>query len=104
MSLDTARSMIKWKDLPRAFWAEAIATATYLLNRCPTKSVRNMIPEEEIKDEAERIRKLKARRCTNYESVDESGEDNVNLICFYMDVDPVAYADAVQYGKWKIAI
>lgn len=41
-----ARSMVKGKDLPREFWAEAVATAVYLLNRCPTKNVRNMTPEE----------------------------------------------------------
>ena len=39
------RSIIKWKDLPRELWAEAIATV-YLQNRCPTKSGRNMTPKE----------------------------------------------------------
>lgn len=39
--LDMARSMVKAKHLPRTFWAEAILCAVYLLNRCPTKSVRN---------------------------------------------------------------
>ena len=44
--LDMARSMVKGKHLPRNFWAEAVRCAVYLLNRCPTKSVRNMTPNE----------------------------------------------------------
>ncbi|KAL0305872.1 UNVERIFIED_CONTAM: Retrovirus-related Pol polyprotein from transposon RE1 [Sesamum radiatum] len=34
------------KHLPKAFWAEAVYTAVYLLNRCPTKAVQNMTPIE----------------------------------------------------------
>lgn len=38
--------MLQGKGLPKIFWAEAIACAVYLLNRCPTKSVLHMTPEE----------------------------------------------------------
>jgi hypothetical protein len=40
------RSMLKEKGLPKQFWVEAIACSVYLLNRCPTKSVKNMTPQE----------------------------------------------------------
>jgi hypothetical protein len=43
---EMARSMLKAKGLSNEFWGEAVATAIYLLNRCPTKSVCNMIPQE----------------------------------------------------------
>ncbi|RDX94009.1 hypothetical protein CR513_23663, partial [Mucuna pruriens] len=36
--MDMVRCMLKDKQLPREFWAEAVATAVYILNRCPTKS------------------------------------------------------------------
>lgn len=39
-----ARSMLKAKGLPGYFWGEAVATAVYLLNRSPTKSVEGMTP------------------------------------------------------------
>lgn len=38
--------MLKAKKLPRYFWGEAVATAVYLLNRLPTKSVEGMTPFE----------------------------------------------------------
>ncbi|KAG6388778.1 hypothetical protein SASPL_150214 [Salvia splendens] len=38
------------------------------------------------------------------EEVDEALEENVNLVCFHMNADPIAYADAAQDRKWKIAM
>ncbi|MCO5557407.1 hypothetical protein L7F22_010970 [Adiantum nelumboides] len=39
-----ARSMIKAKGLPDSFWAEAVNTAVYILNRSYTKAVKDMTP------------------------------------------------------------
>ncbi|KAL0364512.1 UNVERIFIED_CONTAM: Retrovirus-related Pol polyprotein from transposon TNT 1-94 [Sesamum angustifolium] len=44
--MEIARSMLQEKHLPKAFWVEAVYTAVYLLNRCPTKAVQNMTPIE----------------------------------------------------------
>ncbi|KAK4388734.1 Retrovirus-related Pol polyprotein from transposon TNT 1-94 [Sesamum angolense] len=44
--MEMARSMLQEKHLSKAFWAEAVYTAVYLLNRCPTKAVQNMTPIE----------------------------------------------------------
>ena len=43
---EMVRSMLKGKGLPKVFWAEAVSCAVFILNRCPTKSVLNMTPEE----------------------------------------------------------
>lgn len=42
----TACSMLKAKGLPGQFWAEAVATTVYVLNRSPTKSVEDKMPFE----------------------------------------------------------
>ncbi|KAK8934097.1 hypothetical protein KSP39_PZI014574 [Platanthera zijinensis] len=42
--MNMARSMVKEKGLPKMFWAEGVQCAVYLLNRCPTKSVKFMTP------------------------------------------------------------
>ncbi|XP_074572622.1 uncharacterized protein LOC141829102 [Curcuma longa] len=44
--LNMARSMLKSKDMPKEFWAEAMACAVYLSNRSPTKSLKNVTPQE----------------------------------------------------------
>ena len=44
--MEMARSMLKEKRLPNTFWAEAVYTAVYILNRCPTKSVKDRTPIE----------------------------------------------------------
>ncbi|KAK2578748.1 hypothetical protein KPH14_012274 [Odynerus spinipes] len=44
--LDTARCLLLQEDLPSPFWAEAINTANYIGNRCPTKSLTNRTPYE----------------------------------------------------------
>ena len=36
---DVVRSLLFQASLPAHYWAEALATATYLLNRLPTKAV-----------------------------------------------------------------
>ena len=42
-----ARLMLKEKGLPNTFWAtEAVYTAVYILNRIPTKSVKDKTPIE----------------------------------------------------------
>ena len=44
--MEMARTMLAEKDMPKEFWAEAVYTAVYLLNRCPTKAVLNKTPIE----------------------------------------------------------
>lgn len=48
--VEMARCMIQAK-LPNSLWAEAINTATFLRNRCPTKSLENKTPYEAWFDE-----------------------------------------------------
>lgn len=44
--MEMARSMLKEKGLPNTFWAEAVYTAVYIMNRCPTKAVQDKTPIE----------------------------------------------------------
>lgn len=44
--LDMAISMLKENKLPHGFWGEAVNTANYILNRCPTKKMKDKVPEE----------------------------------------------------------
>ncbi|KAJ3701279.1 hypothetical protein LUZ61_004984 [Rhynchospora tenuis] len=44
--LDMVRSMLKSKNMPKEFWAEAVQCAVYFQNRCPTASLEKMTPQE----------------------------------------------------------
>lgn len=44
--VERARSMLLEADLAKAFWAEAINTAVYLINRSPTRRLPGKTPEE----------------------------------------------------------
>ncbi|XP_057418038.1 uncharacterized protein LOC130712217 [Lotus japonicus] len=45
-TVEMARSMLKGKELPNKFWAEAVSSAAYILNRSHTKAVQNKTPFE----------------------------------------------------------
>ncbi|KAK2979863.1 hypothetical protein RJ640_002776 [Escallonia rubra] len=44
--VNMTRSMLKSKNLPKEFWAEAVDCAVYLSNRSSTRSVWNQTPQE----------------------------------------------------------
>ena len=44
--LNMVRCMLREKNLPHKFWAEAVYTATHILNRCPTKRLEGITPKE----------------------------------------------------------
>jgi transposase InsO family protein len=44
--LDMTRSMLKEKVLPNTLWGEVVATAASVLNRCPTKKLKEIVPFE----------------------------------------------------------
>jgi hypothetical protein len=46
MVVATAGSMLKAKGISDWFWGEVVSTVVFVLNRCLTKSVDDMIPFE----------------------------------------------------------
>lgn len=42
--LDMARCLLAQSGLPPKFWAEAVNTANYIRNRCPSKSLQGLTP------------------------------------------------------------
>jgi hypothetical protein len=62
----TARSMMKSKGLPGEFWAKAVATAVYVLNRLPTKGVVGRTPYEVWHDKKPAVNHLRTFGCLAY--------------------------------------
>lgn len=44
--LDMTRSMLNENKFSHSLWGEAVSTASYVLNRCPTKKLKETIPFE----------------------------------------------------------
>ena len=64
-----ARSMLKAKNLSNEFWAEAIACVVYILNRIPTKSVKNTTPQEAWNGKKHNVSHFRVFGCVAYSLV-----------------------------------
>lgn len=54
-----AKSMLYEKRLPKIFWAEAVCTVVYIINRCPTKALHKQTPIEAWSGTKPSVRHLK---------------------------------------------
>ncbi|XP_073019466.1 uncharacterized protein [Primulina eburnea] len=80
--VEMARSMMAGKGLPKSFWAEAINTTFYFLNRSPTKALPNKTPYEAWYRRKPQVQHLKVFGCIAYyhipsqqrEKFDKKGE------------------------------
>ena len=63
------RSMLKTKKMPKEFWAKAVDCVVYLLNRCPTKGLEDMTPQEAWTGWKPNISHLKVFESIAYEHV-----------------------------------
>ena len=64
--MEAVRSMLVGAQLPQRFWAEALATAVYLRNRSPTKTVSGLTPYEAWTGRKPAVNHLKAFGCVTY--------------------------------------
>ena len=67
--VEVVRSMLSESSLPKKFWAEALATATYLRNRSPTKAVEGMTPIEAWSGEKPNVTHLRVFGSTCYSHI-----------------------------------
>lgn len=61
--VEAARSMLHARGMDHKFWGEAVATAAYLRNRCSTKAVLGMTPEEAWSGAKPSVNHLKVFGC-----------------------------------------
>ena len=67
--MNMARSMLKEKHLPNEYWGEALACSIYILNRSPTKSVKNKVPQEAWSGRSCSVAHLRIFGCVAYAHV-----------------------------------
>ena len=64
--VETVRSMLSESGLPHRFWAEALFTAAYLINRRPTVTLEEMTPFEAWYGKKPSVNHLQVFGCSGY--------------------------------------
>jgi hypothetical protein len=67
--MNMVRSMLAGMNMPKRFWPEAVLWATYVLNRSPTMSVKDMTPEEAWSNVKPSVHYFKVFGCLAYAHV-----------------------------------
>src|SRR4051812_42609992 len=66
------RSMLKENKLPLNIWGEAVAFVAYVLNMCPTKRLKEIVPLEKWTKEKQSVSHLKVFGSVCYKHVPEA--------------------------------
>jgi hypothetical protein len=66
--LSTCRAIMFQSNMPKLFWNFALAHATYIINRIPSKNLANKIPYEIIFGHKPNISTLRVSSCLTYAS------------------------------------
>lgn len=67
--VEMAKSMLHEKGLPKSFWAEAVYTTVYLMNRSPTKALDDKTPLEAWNGRKPSVSHLKVFGCVCYSQI-----------------------------------
>ena len=67
--MEMARSMLEAKNISNEFWVEAVACVVYILNRSPTKSVKNTIPQDAWNSRKHNVSHFRVFLCVSYSLV-----------------------------------
>jgi hypothetical protein len=61
--MNIVRCLLNGRSVPKMFWLEAVKWATYVLNRSPTLSVKNITPEEAWSDMKPTVKHFRVFGC-----------------------------------------
>ena len=93
--MEMARCIRNSKNLAEEFWAEAVNTAVYLLNRSPTKAVYGITPEEAWTGVKPNIDHLRIFGCVAYAHVPDekrSKLEDKSVKCIHIGYSEVSKA------------
>ncbi|KAJ0566228.1 putative RNA-directed DNA polymerase [Helianthus annuus] len=76
--MELSRSMMNAKELPNCYWAEAVACATYILNRTVTKTRPNITPYEAWNGNKPNVEHLKVFGCLAYVHIPKQRRDKLD--------------------------
>ena len=87
-------------SLPKVFWAEAIMSAAYLINRCPSTTLEMKTPEEVWFGRPTDYSRLKVFGCTTYAHIKHNKLEPRALRCVL-----IGYPEGVKdYRLWCLEL
>ena len=75
---EVARALMAKKNMPHCYWAEAVSTAIYIMNRTPTVVVHDVTPEEKFSSKKPDLSHLKVFGCIAYVHVPDELQTKLN--------------------------
>src|SRR3954465_3159116 len=94
--LERVRCMLTSAGLTKVFWVEAVSTATYLINRCPSTALDMKTPEEVWSGHPPDLDKLRVFGCVAYAHIRQDKVEPRALKCMFM-----GYPEGVKaYMLW----
>ena len=69
--VEMMRCMLSDANMPKHFWAEALSTANYIINRCPASSLNGKTPYEYLNGNIPNISHLRVFGCIGYVHIDK---------------------------------
>ena len=75
---ERARSLRVQSGLPKQFWAEAVNTAAYLINRGPSVPLEHKIPEEVWSGKEVKLSHLRVFGCVAYVHISDQGRNKLD--------------------------
>lgn len=75
--LDTARCLLAQSGLSSAFWAEAVLTANYIRNRCPSRVLRGKSPFEKLYNKLPVVKHFRDFGCDTYSLINKPNQGKV---------------------------
>lgn len=76
--LETSRALLFQSNLPKYFWGDCVLTATYLINRFPSKVLNGCSPYEKLFDTKPSYTNLKPFGCMSYVSTTKPYRDKLS--------------------------
>ncbi|XP_076918357.1 uncharacterized protein LOC143578759 [Bidens hawaiensis] len=102
-----ARSMLFKKQLPKCFWAEAVSTAVYTMNRSPTKALVKQTPLHAWSGIKPTVGHMKAFGCIAYglnlahkSKLDQRSEKQI-FIGYTSTVKSTSDVEFLENQKWE---
>ena len=89
--MEVARSMMFHANVPKRFWSDAVVTACYLINRIPTKVLKDISPYEVLNQNRPSIHHLRVFGCACFVLIPREQRDKLeakSMKCMFIGYSP----------------